>query len=463
MAKNIAKQVIPYTIDEAMHTPNVPRYNNLENFASPIYYCVENTMNRSSYDVMEDICKKFQEEKDNCIMFKITLKELCDLVTSGYLKLNRKNKAHEIPVQRGDVTAPSAKSKIIVGLINKDNTMPVLDMQAFIDKTTGEICIKPQDGNQRCNSIYDYIVGDMKLCGTGTILDGTVFRDLPASAKKAIEGRTVYVKILEKGCDIQFAARFKILNTTQTKMSSGELLNTTNSENEAYQKARELMRTNKSVNMIYGKTSPMSPVIKEDTRMLNMSRFAFSVCSTYLMNTSGIVNGAKHSSLNKLVDDVMSTAMNDNDVMDDLNNLFEVAPSVCKNIEKYFGAYFCNILTADTIATTSRKTYIRVSHDDCKHFVPGYKHYDRHNSKRSQSIQSIVFYITFRLMSAGGKMLVSDDAMREIVTNIDNMIGDSDYHDAYEEHKGSAYTGKRIEYIMSECVAPVCAKYGATI
>lgn len=453
----------PYTINEAINTPNVKRFNNLENFSSPIYYCVETRTSRSSYKVMDDICSQFKAEGDNCILFKMTLKELCDLVNAGYLKLNRKNKAHEIPVQRGDVTTPSSKSRMIVGLINKDNTLPVLDMQMFVDKN-GELCMKPQDGNQRSNAIYGFVVEGMKLCGTNTVLDGKSFKDFPSKVKEAIENRSIYVRILEKGCNIQFAARFRILNTTQTKMSPGELLNTKNSENEAFQKARELMRTNKSVNMIFGKASPASPIIKEDTRMLNMSRFAFSVCSTYLMNTVGIpATGTKYGSLNKLVDEVMSMAMDDHDVMDDLCNLFEIAPSVCKNVERYFGGYFCNALVADTILTTSRKTYIRDAVDDCKHFIPGYKHYARQDGKKSQSIQSIVFYTTFSLMNASGKLIVSDDAMKQIVTNIDNMLGDSDYHDAFEEHKGSAYTGKRIEHIMNECVIPVCDKEGVSI
>jgi hypothetical protein len=119
-------------------------------------------------------------------------------------------------------------------------------------------------------------------------------------------------------------------------------------------------------------------------------------------------------------------------------------------------------MEADTDKTTSLKKFIRSTIADKNIFEPKYYSYAR-KGRAAQSTQSVVFYIMYKLTDNCGSLMISDNAMKKVATNIDNMIGSTNYHDAFVEHKGTEVTEDRILYVWNECVVPVFKSEGISI
>lgn len=224
MEKLNVKNFNMFTREDITRYPNGKFFNNLQNFRTPIGIRVEKVhTTNSTYDIIPDMIMKFAETDGLSIHYTITLKEFIDLCSEEGICINDKIKSRKDEVQRGQVISPSVASKLIISIINGDDAMPEISVIISEDGTILYIL----DGLQRTSTICNFFKKDgLKLTKTNTLLDGYTWNDFPAEVKREVMNRTVSLKVTCGAMIPHRASIFRILNTTSTKMSNGELLNT---------------------------------------------------------------------------------------------------------------------------------------------------------------------------------------------------------------------------------------------
>lgn len=201
-------------------------YNNLQEFSKPIGIRLEEYCpSRDAYDIIQDIKANLSISEDQLsIQYQITLRDFITLCDEGIIRINKDARNRLDEVQRHEkAISPSLASKLIVGIINGDDVMPQIIVIISEDGTVLFII----DGLQRTGSIHDFFRADgFKLSKTNTILDGLGWEDMPLEVRKEILNRKLTLKVTSSEMMPFRANIFRILNTTQTKMSIGETLNT---------------------------------------------------------------------------------------------------------------------------------------------------------------------------------------------------------------------------------------------
>ena len=225
MEKLTVKNFSTFTREDITRHPNGNFFNNLQGFKSPIGVRVEENHNvKNTYDIIPDMITSFVESDSLSIHYPITIKELIDLCDNEGVCINDKIKNRKDEIQRGQVISPSTASKLIVSIINGDDAMP--EISVIISEDGSMLYIL--DGLQRTSTIYNFFKRNgFKLQKSATLLDNYSWNDFPAEIKREIMNRTISLKVTCSAMIPHRASIFRILNTSSTKMSQGELLNTT--------------------------------------------------------------------------------------------------------------------------------------------------------------------------------------------------------------------------------------------
>lgn len=440
MEKLTAKNFITFTREDITRCPNGNFFNNLQEFRSPIGVRVEEThTTKVVYDIIPDMVMKFVETDGLSIHYNITLKEFIDLCGEGNICINDKIKNRKDEVQRGQVIAPSVASKLIVSIINGDDAMP--EISVIISEDGSILYIL--DGLQRTSTICNFFkTNGLKLTKTNTLLDGYTWDDFPAEIKREVMNRTISLKITCSAMIPHRASIFRILNTTSTKMSNGELLNT---------KYWNTVTMKLAVKMAH--TAPFTTMFSnEDARgnILDDSRFETTSQILNVLAIKEVIEGniapSRCSSVSTFAKEYIMK--NADRTSEDIETDFDDLAHILFVIKRNFPIDLCNKIQVKGVTTSGKKGY-----------PAGYPANAR-NGKVCIAYLSSLYYAVSMLIDAFETRL-SSDVKEEMAAALDTLFGDKLFAlECVKQNNGKTAidrTGRVMKTIIN-----VLDKYGIT-
>ena len=427
-----------FTKEDVMSHPTELYFNNLQNFSKPIGIRKERYRNaRDVYDIIPDIAEKLASSDDMSIHYTVTLKELIALCNEGDICFNISARKRKDRVQRAQVIAPSLASKLVIGVINGDDVMP--EISVIISKEGDTVYIL--DGLQRTSSIYNFFKKDgSKITRTNTILDGCCWTDFDNDVRREIMNRTISLKVTCGAMMPYRADIFRVLNTTQTKMSTGEDLNTKYWSTHTMEAATELVHT-----------APFSTMLGNEDAKGNVRddrRFAATASLLNVLSVKELYNGniapSKCKSLPTFAEQyILQNAGKSNEAVDEA---FQDANYIMRIIKNNFPCDICHVMNAN-IKVSSKAGYPA-------HYSP----YAR-KSRVSIAYLSALYCAVDSLCDVLPRL--PSNVKEEIASAVDTLFGDSTFISETMRNNTGKNAIKRVDMTIG-AITEVLDKHGIT-
>jgi hypothetical protein len=369
---------------------------------------------------------------------RLSIEFILDLVARNKLVVNLKEFKDPNGQRIGDAIANKTASNLIVSIFNGDTCMPNIQAMFIVirDRKGVHLCIT--DGMQRICTIIRYIMDELTITGTGTILDGTKFSDLPTEIKEIFLKRLVNFHIIHDCMSEYGPDFFRTLNNTSTKMTLGEILNSKYSRFTVVEEAKKLMKDPEVMDFFLNANK------KDDKHLHGVAELLFAAGAHYIKTEricSRNLGGGKAEIINKFVE-VDEVAM----YSDRIKMFMSFIPDVCKKSNTHFSKYMNKKIKADMTMSM---------HGD--YFPAGYEPYARRNAIISAH-SSVLFYVTFGLYEVIDHM--AKEHVQEIAMNLDTMFGDRYFKERYNTSVNGRKILERLDYTWDTAVQPVLDKYG---
>lgn len=391
----------------------------------------------SASNIGQQLLKKMDQEKEIDTSVKFNIGFICKLATEDKLVLNL-DELKDFVQRMASISAIKIMSRLIVSIINGDTCMPEIQTIVGTDPDSGKLVIYINDGMQRISTIVNFVQNRLVLKGTGTVLDGHTFSDLPDSIQEIFLNRLIRFHVIHKTLMGYRICFFKTLNLSSTRMTMGELVNTNYSSQKATQVAHDILKKNESVQKVFLPTNK-----KIDRRLTGESEILFAVACHYIYTENirlKYVSG-KCGMINKFME-LDEVKRYDSDI----RRLMNITPEVCEKMNHYFGPSFTKRIKTNAKYTTQNP-----------HFPAQYEP-NVHTSAVCSTYTSVLYFVTMMLFDKFGKL--SEAAVQEIAMNIDTIFGSESFLRSYNTSVNAKKIINRMSYVMNEAVNPVLDKHG---
>ena len=436
--KNLTeKNFVVFTAKQFKENPDAYRFNNYSD-ARKIAVRKETQIMDSFdvYDVTNQLIQRMDENDEIDVSIRFSVEFICKLAEQKKLVIN-KDKLEDWVQRLGNVAAVTTMSRLIISLINGDACMPEIQTIVGENPENGNLVIFINDGMQRITTLVDFICGNFTLKGTGTILDGCKFTDLPDSIRKILLNRLIRFHVIHESLMDYRIYYFRTLNTTSTKMTMGELINTKYSSYKVTHAARKKFASENVKDVFLPATK------KPDIRLNGEAELLFATACHYIYTQNIPVNkvSGKCDMINKFMslDEVKKYDLT-------IKRLINATPEVCAKMNYYFGPSFTKRIDLKTKYTTQNPL-----------FPAQYEPYGRKNAVCSTHT-NILYFVTMMLFDEFENMPA--EAIQEIAMNIDMIFGSDSFIRTYNTSVNAKKIINRMSYVMNEAVNPVLDKYG---